>query len=40
MFKGETVPVDGHVRLSDAPGFGLELVRDAVRISRPYAAAA
>jgi L-alanine-DL-glutamate epimerase-like enolase superfamily enzyme len=30
---GEPAPVDGHLVLSDAPGFGIELNRDAIR---PY----
>ena len=35
LFTGEPVPVDGAVTLSDAPGFGVELLRD--RLVRPFA---
>jgi L-rhamnonate dehydratase len=36
LFTNETVPVDGHVRLGDAPGFGVDL-NPAIAWSRPYA---
>ena len=36
MFKNETMPVNGTIKLSDEPGFGLELNRDAMALSRPY----
>ena len=35
-FKNEPLPVDGYVTLSDAPGFGLELNREANKLTRPY----
>ncbi len=34
MFDGEPLPLDGTITLSDAPGWGLELRRDAVRLKR------
>ena len=34
MFEGEPLPLDGTIRLSDAPGWGLKLVRDAVELQR------
>jgi L-rhamnonate dehydratase len=36
MFKNEAIPVNGTITLSDEPGFGLELNRDAIALSRPY----
>jgi L-rhamnonate dehydratase len=33
---GEPVPVNGKLKLSDAPGFGVELNRE-VGLHRPYA---
>jgi L-rhamnonate dehydratase len=36
MFKNETMPVNGTITLSNEPGFGLELNRDAMALSRPY----
>jgi L-rhamnonate dehydratase len=35
LFSNETVPVDGHVCVSDAPGFGVDLSPD-LRWSRPF----
>jgi hypothetical protein len=35
-FKNEPLPVDGYVTLSDAPGFGLELNREANKLTRPF----
>ena len=34
LFVGEPVPVNGSVTLSNAPGFGVELIRD--RLVRPF----
>lgn len=34
VLKGEPVPVDGRITLSDRPGFGLDLLQD-VRLARP-----
>lgn len=34
MFVNETMPENGRIRLSDAPGFGLELDRDTTRLVR------
>jgi L-rhamnonate dehydratase len=34
MFEGEPVPLDGTITLSDAPGWGLRLNRDAVEMKR------
>ena len=36
MFKNEPLPVDGYITLPDAPGFGLELDREALNLIRPY----
>jgi L-alanine-DL-glutamate epimerase-like enolase superfamily enzyme len=36
MFKNEAIPVNGTITLFDEPGFGLELNRDAIALSRPY----
>ncbi len=36
MFETETMPENGHVTLSDRPGFGLELNRAALTLTRPY----
>jgi L-rhamnonate dehydratase len=36
LFTNEIVPVDGHVNLGDAPGFGVDL-NPAIAWSRPYA---
>ena len=35
-FKDEPLPVDGYVTLSDKPGFGLELNKEANKLVRPY----
>lgn len=35
LFTNETVPVDGHVTVSGAPGFGVEL-NPALKWSRPF----
>ncbi|MSU66712.1 MAG: L-rhamnonate dehydratase [Opitutus sp.] len=35
LFTNETVPVDGHVSVSDAPGFGVDL-NPALNWSRPF----
>lgn len=37
LFEGEILPEQGRIHPGDAPGFGLTLNRDAVRLSRPYA---
>ena len=37
MFKNEKLPMNGSITLSDEPGFGLELDRTAVTLTRPYA---
>lgn len=37
LFTGEPLPKEGVVELSDAPGWGVQLNRDAVRLRRPYA---
>jgi L-rhamnonate dehydratase len=34
LFRGEVLPVDGRIRLTDAPGFGLEL-DESVPLLRP-----
>ncbi len=34
MFEGEPLPLDGTITLSDAPGWGLKLRRDAVQLKR------
>ncbi len=36
LFEGEDAPVDGKVRLSDRPGFGVTL-RDGITLTRPFA---
>jgi L-rhamnonate dehydratase len=36
MFHGDKLPESGAVTLSDAPGFGLSLNRDAVTLERPF----
>ncbi len=36
MFDGEPLPLDGKIVLTDAPGWGLEINRDAVALSRPF----
>ena len=36
MFDGEPLPSDGAIVLTDAPGWGLEINRDAVALSRPF----
>jgi L-rhamnonate dehydratase len=36
LFENEELPVDGKIRPSDEPGFGLKLSRDKVRLERPY----
>ncbi|MBL8590704.1 MAG: L-rhamnonate dehydratase [Methylobacteriaceae bacterium] len=38
MFRGESLPRNGAIRPGEAPGFGLDLDRDAVRLRRPYPA--
>lgn len=38
LFVDEAIPVNGKVRVSDAPGFGLELDRRAANLIRPYEA--
>ena len=35
-FKDEPLPVNGYVTLSDKPGFGLELNREANKLTRPF----
>jgi L-rhamnonate dehydratase len=37
MFTGDPLPLDGVVTPGDAPGFGLELNRKAVTLTRPFA---
>ena len=39
MFENEPVPVNGRIRPSDAPGWGLKLNRDNLNLVRPYAEA-
>jgi hypothetical protein len=34
MFEGEPLALDGTITLSDAPGWGLRLKRDAVSLRR------
>ena len=34
MFEGEPLALDGTITLSDAPGWGLRLNRDAVQLKR------
>jgi L-alanine-DL-glutamate epimerase-like enolase superfamily enzyme len=36
LFSGETLPERGRVSVTDDPGFGLRLNRDAVSLVRPY----
>jgi len=36
LFDGDDLPVDGHIRLADRPGFGLDLRRDRVSLARPF----
>jgi L-alanine-DL-glutamate epimerase-like enolase superfamily enzyme len=36
LFEDEPLPRDGHVILSDAPGWGLELDRSRIKPRRPY----
>jgi L-alanine-DL-glutamate epimerase-like enolase superfamily enzyme len=36
MFLGEPLPEGGRITLSNDPGWGLELNRDAVRLTRVY----
>jgi L-rhamnonate dehydratase len=36
LFKDEPLPVNGHICLSDAPGWGVEL-NDKLELARPYA---
>lgn len=36
MFDGEPLPSNGTIVLTDAPGWGLEIDRDAVALSRPF----
>jgi len=36
IFKDEPLPADGYVVLSDKPGFGVELNREALDLRRPY----
>ena len=38
MFAGDPLPSGGSVTVSDAPGFGLTLNRDAVKLDRPFVA--
>jgi L-rhamnonate dehydratase len=35
MFVNEPLPRDGYIELPDTPGFGLELNRDALKLTRP-----
>ena len=37
MYAGDPLPQGGAIELTDAPGFGLTLNRDAVRLERPFA---
>ena len=37
MFKNEPLPERGFITLPDTPGFGLELNRQALNLTRPYA---
>jgi len=37
MFTNEPLPSDGYITLPNSPGFGLELNRDALNLTRPYA---
>ncbi|HVG37677.1 MAG TPA: L-rhamnonate dehydratase [Pyrinomonadaceae bacterium] len=36
LFVDEPLPKDGYLDLTDAPGWGVELNRDALRLRRPY----
>lgn len=36
LFKDEPLPEDGYVTLTDKPGFGVELNRDELSMTRPY----
>ena len=36
LFKSEPLPVDGYITLTGAPGWGVELNRDALELKRPY----
>lgn len=36
MFESEPLPEQGYISLPDTPGFGLELNRDALKLSRPF----
>ena len=36
MFKSEPLPHQGYIELPTSPGFGLELNREAVNLTRPY----
>jgi len=36
MFLNEPLPENGYIALPDTPGFGLELNRDALNLTRPY----
>jgi L-rhamnonate dehydratase len=36
MFQSEPLPKEGYISLPDTPGFGLELNRDALNLSRPF----
>jgi len=38
LFEGEVMPVDGKVRPTDEPGFGMKLRKDAHNLKRPHAA--
>lgn len=40
LFEGESLPKNGAIAPSDAPGFGLELNRDAATLRRPYSGGA
>jgi L-rhamnonate dehydratase len=36
VFKNEPLPKDGYITLSDKPGFGLELNKEALNLHRPF----
>ena len=36
LFINEPLPVDGYLDLTDAPGWGVELNREALKLRRPY----
>lgn len=38
LFAGDDLPVNGRIRVSDRPGFGLTPRRDAISLTRPFAA--